>query len=111
MRIKRSLRILILSCLTIVIGYAFRAGPLFAWSPIKPGYNVLRLQRADVYFGKGAMLDPAFRNVDRYIDETEKFHQLSLPHRMTIIVCRWCWSVCHASTRTPCETCFRCHGV
>jgi hypothetical protein len=94
MRLRRSVRLLALFLVTTVLGYAFLAGPLFAWSPIKPGYDVLRLERADVYFGTGRAVDPAFQSMDRYIRDTEEFHQLKLPHRMTIIVCR-SWSDFH----------------
>ena len=94
MTIKRSWKLFILVAVSIGVGYAFLAGPLFAWSPIKPGYDVIRLERADVYFGKGVTPDPVLRNVDQFIRDTEQFHQLQLPRRMTIIVCR-SWSDFH----------------
>jgi hypothetical protein len=80
--------------LMLIVGYAFLAGPLFAWSPIKPGYEVVHSKRADVYFGSGRTLDPAFKNVDQFVEAMERFHQLSMTERMTIIVCRD-WSDCH----------------
>jgi hypothetical protein len=80
----------LLAICAVVFGttYAFLAGPLFAWSPVKPGYDVIHLERADIYYAKGETLDPAFRSVDRYIEMTEQFHQLRLPYRMKVIVCR-----------------------
>src|SRR5262245_26752452 len=94
MTFKRSWKLLILVAVSIGVGYAFLAGPLFAWSPIKPGYDVVRLERADVYFGTGVTPDPILRNVDQFIRDTEQFHQMQLPRRMTIIVCR-SWSDFH----------------
>jgi len=94
MTFKRSWKFLILAAVSIGVGYAFLAGPLFAWSPIKPGYDVIRLERADVYFGEGVTPDPVLRNVDQFIRDTEQFHQMQLPRRMTIIVCR-SWSDFH----------------
>lgn len=69
-------------------------GPLFAWSPIKPGYEHLRFTRADIFIGSGTSLDAALRPIDEYIGATEQFHELKLHHRMTIIVCRD-WSDFH----------------
>ena len=94
MHLKRSLRLLIFFVSMTITAYAFLAGPLFAWSPIKPGYAVLHTTRADVYFGTGELLDPGFQSLDRYIEESERFQRLKLPHRVTIIVCRT-WSDFH----------------
>ena len=94
MRISRRWKLLSFVALVIVVAYAFLAGPLFAWSPVKPGYDVLRLQRADVYFPTGRELDPAYRNLEGDIEATERFHQMKLPRRMSIIVCRN-WSDFH----------------
>jgi hypothetical protein len=45
--------------------YAFLYGPLFPWSPIKPGYNHLSLARADVYYPQATTPDPAYEFLDR----------------------------------------------
>jgi len=87
-RLRRSYLVLIASGAMLLVTYAFLLGPLFPWSPVKPGYERLRLVRADVYFGVGSSLDPAYGRVDQTIEITERFHQLNLRHRMTIIVCR-----------------------
>ena len=109
MRIKRSWRLLVVVAISLLIGYAFLAGPLFAWSPIKPGYDVIRLERADVYFGKGISPDAALRDVDQFIRETEQFHQMQLQRRMTIIVCR-SWSISIASSHCSRRKCRRRHS-
>src|SRR5215510_8573269 len=86
--ISKSWKIVGVFSLFALLGYAFLAGPLFAWSPLKPGYDVVHFERADVYFGRGVTLDPAYRKVDEYIQNIEQIHQLKFSERMTIIVCR-----------------------
>jgi hypothetical protein len=44
---------------------AFPYGPLFAWSPLHPGYTKLNLKRANVLYPSDRPLDPAFSDVDR----------------------------------------------
>jgi hypothetical protein len=53
-----------------------------------PGYAVEKLQRADILYGEGTVLDPAYRNVDRYIADAEQFHGLRLEKRLTVVDCR-----------------------
>ncbi len=80
-------RLLFLLILAAVIA-AFPLGPLFPWSPVRPGYQVLALNRADIVFPEGTTPDPAYRQVDRYIADAEEFHRLTYRWRMTIIACR-----------------------
>jgi hypothetical protein len=94
MKFHHSWRLLLTFSVVVATGYAFLAGPLFAWSPFKPGYNMVHFERADVYFGSGSSLDPSLANVDRYIARTEDFHQLKFGRRMAIIICR-SWSDFH----------------
>jgi hypothetical protein len=63
-------------------------GPLFPWSPIKPGYTHFTLHRADIYYPAGTTLDDSYRQLDSFIDEAEKFHQLKMPDRITVIAPR-----------------------
>jgi hypothetical protein len=83
----------ILSLLGLTLLAAFPYGPLFAWSPVHPGYEKLRLTRADVLYPSGLTLDPACLEVDRYIAMAESFHQLKCSKRITVVVCRN-WSDC-----------------
>lgn len=55
---------------------AFPYGPLFPWSPWKPGYEHLALQRADIYWPTGTVLPQAYRQFDDLIAQTEQFEQL-----------------------------------
>jgi hypothetical protein len=65
----------------------FPYGPLFPWSPVKPGYEHLALERADVYFPSGTTLDPAYRRIDEYIAKSEQFHRLKAPKRICVVAC------------------------
>jgi hypothetical protein len=73
--------------LLIFIGCAFD-GPLFPWSPVKPGYTHFTLHRADIYYPSGTTLEEAYRQVDNFIAEAETFHQLKMPERITVIAPR-----------------------
>jgi hypothetical protein len=71
-----------------IVAAAFLYGPLFPWSPIKPGYTHFTLHRADIYYPTGTALDDAYQQLDRFIDEAEKFHDLKMPYRIEVIAPR-----------------------
>jgi hypothetical protein len=73
---------------------AFPWGPLFAWSPVRPGYRQIQFSRVDVVYPDGAPLDPAYREVDRYVAEAEAFHGVKWEKKIRVIVCRN-WSDCN----------------
>jgi hypothetical protein len=66
----------------------FPYGPLFPWSPVKPGYDHVALERADVYFASGTTLDSAYRRIDEYIAKSEQFHGLRAPKRICVVACK-----------------------
>jgi len=72
---------------------AFPYGPLFAWSPVHPGYLKLRFTRADVLYPEGGPLDAAYHDVDRFVAMAEAFHRLRCSKRITVIACR-SWNDC-----------------
>jgi hypothetical protein len=73
---------------------AFPWGPLFAWSPVHPGYREVRFSRADVLYPDSTALDPAYREVDSYVAAAEKFHEVTCPKKIKIVVCRN-WNDCN----------------
>jgi hypothetical protein len=83
---RRWLRIPGLSLLVLIL-WALPYGPLFPWSPVKPGYERTALAHADVYSPKGKPLDPAYLRVDDFIAETERYHQFPMPKRVSVIAC------------------------
>lgn len=68
--------------------FLFAYGPLFPWSPVKPGYQRLALERADVYYPDGSLLPPAYRQLDSLIGEAERFHRLPMPRRVAVVAVR-----------------------
>jgi len=72
---------------------AFAWGPLFAWSLVHPGYRELRFAHADVLYPDSAALDPAYREVDRYVVIAESFHELRCSKKIKVVVCRN-WNDC-----------------
>jgi len=83
----------ILALIALMLLAAFPFGPLFAWSPVHPGYQKTRFSRADVLYPSSAALDPAYRDVDRYVALAENFHELKCPKKIEVVVCRN-WSDC-----------------
>ena len=71
----------------LVLLLAFPYGPLFPWSPWKPGYEHLALQRVDIYWPKGSTLPDAYRQIDDLIAQTERFEQLECTKRITVVEC------------------------
>jgi hypothetical protein len=72
---------------------AFPWGPLFAWSPVHPGYRQAQFSRADVLYPDSVDLDPAYRQVDQYVAVAERFHDLKCSKKIKVIVCRN-WNDC-----------------
>jgi hypothetical protein len=67
---------------------AFPYGPLFPWSPVRPGYRSERFRHADVVYPNDMTLPAAYQQVDSFIEQAEQFHQLKIPNRITVIACR-----------------------
>ena len=72
----------------VITAAAFCDGPLFPWSPIKPGYTHFTLHRADIYYPSGTVLEESYKQLDSFIDEAENFHRLKMPYRVTVIAPR-----------------------
>lgn len=83
----KRLAMITLGILILATPWAFAYGPLFPWSVIKPGYETLELKRADVYYPTGAKLEAAYRQVDEYLSEAERFHRLTFHRRIRVIAC------------------------
>lgn len=86
---KRSILCLVL----LAFLAAFPWGPLFAWSPVHPGYRMVQFSRADVLYPDSEALDQGYRDVDRCVTAAESFHELRCSKRIKVVVCRN-WSDC-----------------
>jgi hypothetical protein len=84
----------VLACsFVLAVLAAFPYGPLFAWSPVHPGYNKLSFKRADVLYPADRAPDPAYSEVDRYVALAESFHNLKCSKKITVVACRD-WNDC-----------------
>lgn len=83
----------ILSVIILAALAAFPWGPLFAWSPVHPGYRQAQFSRADVLYPDSTTLDPAYRELDAYVAVAERFFELKSPKKIKVVVCRN-WSDC-----------------
>jgi hypothetical protein len=82
-----------LGLLVLAFLAAFPYGPLFAWSPLHPGYRQVQFSRADVLYPDSAVLDPTYREIDHYVATAERFHELKCSKRIKVVVCRN-WNDC-----------------
>ena len=73
----------LLAILLLIVLFSFPYGPLFPWSPIKPGYSRLRLKRADLFYT--GTLDPAYLKVDDYITELERTFRIPMQKKVKVI--------------------------
>jgi hypothetical protein len=85
---------LILCLAVLVLLAAFPWGPLFAWSPVHPGYQRAEFSRADVLYPDGTLLDPEYRKIDQYLTLAERFHEVKCVKKIRVVVCRN-WSDCN----------------
>lgn len=61
-------------------------GPLFAWSPIKPGFQKIPSSKANIYIQNMTSSDSIVFHIDTILDEEETFHKLSYQKKCTIII-------------------------
>jgi hypothetical protein len=90
---RRLLRAIVIA-LILLLALCFPFGPLFPWSPWKPGYTSVVFDRATIYYPAGGRLPGAFIDLDRDIEESEQFHRLKVPKPIRVILCRN-WSDFH----------------
>jgi len=72
---------------------AFPWGPLFAWSPVHPGYQRAQFSRSDVLYSDGTALGPAFHEICQYGVLAESFNEVKCLKKIAGVVCRN-WSDC-----------------
>lgn len=73
------------SLIAVIFALAFLYGPLFPWSPVKPGYTHFILHRADIFYPTGTVLEEPYQQIDSMIGEAETFFRLKMPDRITVI--------------------------
>lgn len=61
------------------------AGPFFAWSPIKPGYEEFEAQAYTVYYPEGTALPAYYKSLDQYLTDTSTQFSFPLKKRIKLI--------------------------
>ncbi|MBC8374483.1 MAG: hypothetical protein H8E26_00475 [FCB group bacterium] len=61
-------------------------GPLFPWSPIKPGFQKIPSSKANVYIQNMTLSDSIVYQIDQILKDEEIFHQLNYKDRVTVII-------------------------
>lgn len=61
-------------------------GPLFPWSPIKPGFQKIQSTKANVFIQNMSSSDSIVYHIDQLLGEEERFHDLSYMDKVTIII-------------------------
>jgi hypothetical protein len=69
----------------IVLYFLCTAGPLFAWSPIKPGYETFSAKTYTVYYPAGTELPEYYKSLDTYLAETSEQFTLPLKQHIRLI--------------------------
>ena len=97
--LKLSLTIFVLALISIS-AYAFTSGPLFPYSPIKPGFAKLESEKAIIYYPNGTNPPEECLGIDSLVEETESFHRLGFDKKPKIIFCETSKQYERFSTRT-----------
>jgi hypothetical protein len=71
-----------------VLLYALLFGPLFAFSPVKFGFDQMRLAHCTVFYPPGSQLDPGYAKLDALMAETEQFHRMRFNKPVRVFVCK-----------------------
>ena len=84
MKTKFKKRYLFLLLLLLLVLYLFW-GPLFPWSPVKPGFEKIESLRATVYITERDG-GSAVYGIDGIIQEAEEFHDLKFKKKFTVVI-------------------------
>ena len=84
MKTKFKKRYIFLILFLLIVLYLFW-GPLFPWSPVKPGFIKVESSKATTYITKNEG-DSVVYAIDEIIHEAEEFHDLSFKKKFKIII-------------------------
>lgn len=74
--------------LLLLAAWAFAFGPLFAWSPVHPGYDTQRLQRATIVYPASTLPAAALTGADAAVADVESWLGMTMHSRVTVVLCR-----------------------
>ncbi len=75
-----------LLAVVLLIIIALFNGPLFPFSPLKPGFKKIKYDNAILYISHPTALDSAVYHLDRIVREEETFHDLKYRKKFRIVI-------------------------
>lgn len=72
--------------LALSFSYALASGPLFPWSPLKPGYDTVHTGRATLYTPRSAGPVPGLNDIERLMRNVEQAQRLRFRKPIRIVV-------------------------
>jgi len=85
MKIKIKKRYIILTFLVLLLVYLFW-GPLFPWSPIKPGFHKIESDQVTVFIDNFSKKDSLLYDIKQIMSGEEAFHGLKFKDKVKIII-------------------------
>ncbi len=61
-------------------------GPLFVFSPIKIGYDTIKLSKVDIFVEDKLNIDPTLLRIEEIMREEEEFHGLNYRKKINIVI-------------------------
>lgn len=83
---RKKYPLLMLGLLVLLLGLAWFRGPLFPWSPWKPGYETIASQKAVIYVRDRSRLGPGFFEIDEIMENAERMFNLKYQGPVKVIV-------------------------
>jgi hypothetical protein len=86
LRIMRRKAAYLVTIFIIVFGTYLFWGPLFPWSPFKPGFQRIQASRANIFIQNFADSDSIVYSIDELMVEVEQFHDLLYSDKVNIVI-------------------------
>jgi hypothetical protein len=85
-RLKRILMVGTALLVLFILSHASFSGPLFPWSPVRPGYASVSFPGATVVYPKRGGLPDAYRDTRAIMDEVARANRLPFRDHVTVVV-------------------------
>lgn len=83
---RRAVRVTVLFLLLFAVSHASTRGPLFPWSPVRPGYAAETFPGATVVYPRRSGMPDAYRRADRILADVARANRLAFREPVTIVV-------------------------
>ncbi|HST59017.1 MAG TPA: hypothetical protein VLK84_10020 [Longimicrobium sp.] len=84
--VRRALRVIALFLLLFVVSHASTRGPLFPWSPVRPGYAAETFPGATVVYPRRDGMPDAYRRAETILADVARANGLAFRAPVTIVV-------------------------